>query len=290
MNRRSSGAALVAVSAASFGIMPILARFAYADRVGITTLLFFRFAVGAVFMLAIVRLRRLAFPRGAALAGIALMGAVGYVGQSLCYFTALKFASAGLVALLLYVYPALVTLLSAVLFRERITGRKAFALVLALSGTALIVGFGGRGDYRGVILGLGAALIYSIYIVSGSRLIKVGQSIQASALIMSAAAVVFGVLAAVAGLEPPHSPAGLASVLAIALVCTVVALTTFFAGMERVGPTSASMISTLEPVVTVSAAALFLGEPLSVLNLAGGGLILGSLFILISGPKRAAAS
>jgi drug/metabolite transporter (DMT)-like permease len=69
-----SGAALVAVSGASFGIMPILARFAYADRIGVVTLLFFRFAAGALFMLAFVRIRRLALPRGRALVGIALMG------------------------------------------------------------------------------------------------------------------------------------------------------------------------------------------------------------------------
>ncbi|MGO8693474.1 MAG: DMT family transporter [Rectinemataceae bacterium] len=280
MDRRTSGAALVAVSAASFGIMPILARYAYADRIGVTTLLFFRFAAGALFMLVFVRVRRRPLPRGKALAGIALMGAVGYVGQSLCYFTALKFASAGLVALLLYVYPALVTILSAVLFRERITPPKVLALALALSGTTLILGFGGKGDVRGVILGLGAALIYSVYIVAGSRIIKEGQSVQASAIIMSTAALVFGILSASGGLEPPHSAAGFASVAAIALVCTVVALSTFFAGMERVGPTKASMISTLEPVVTVTAAAIFLGEPLALLNLVGGGLILGSLFVL----------
>jgi drug/metabolite transporter (DMT)-like permease len=281
MDRRMSGAALVAVSGASFGIMPILARFAYADRIGVVTLLFFRFAAGALFMLAFVRIRRLALPRGRALVGIALMGAVGYVGQSLCYFTALKFASAGLVALLLYLYPALVTILSALLFRERITLSKAVALALALSGTALIVGFGGKGDIRGVILGLGAALIYSVYIVAGSRIIKPGESMQASAIIMAMAALVFGVLVGFGGIEPPHSAMGFASVLAIALVCTVIALSTFFAGMERVGPTRASMISTLEPVVTVSAAALFLGEPLTVLNLVGGALILGSLFVLV---------
>ncbi len=281
MNQRLSGAALVAVSAASFGVMPILARFAYADGTGIATLLFLRFAAGAVFMLAFARMRGLAFPRGATLVGMALMGAMGYVGQSLCYFTALKYASAGLVALLLYVYPALVTLLSALLFRERITAAKALALALALAGTTLIVGFGGRGDYRGVVLGLGAALIYSVYIVAGSRIIKPGQSIQASAIIMSTAALVFGGLSASGGFRPPHSATALASVAAIALVCTVVALTTFFSGMEKVGPTKASMISTLEPVVTVSAAALFLGEPLTALNLAGGALILGSLFVLV---------
>jgi len=62
-------------------------------------------------------------------------GGDGYVGQSFCYFTALTMASAGLVAILLYLYPAIVTILSVLLFKERMTGLKILALILALVGT-----------------------------------------------------------------------------------------------------------------------------------------------------------
>ncbi|WP_186022013.1 DMT family transporter, partial [Burkholderia gladioli] len=112
---RSSSAALqgafyVALSAAAFGAMAIFGRYAYAAGVDVLGLLIVRFAIGAAVLAAIARNRRVAWPRGRALAPLVAMGALGYVGQSFCYFSALQHAQASLVALLLYLYPAFVTL------------------------------------------------------------------------------------------------------------------------------------------------------------------------------------
>lgn len=283
---RAAGFALVALSAAAFGVLPIFARFAYADGAGTNTLLFLRFAIGGILMLLLMWVRRVPFPRGGRLLGFALMGALGYTGQSICYFTALKYASASLVVLILYVYPALVTLLSVLFLRERITARKGSALGLALAGTILVLGFGGTGDARGLLLALGAAVVYSAYIICGSRLIGEGMAIQSSAVIMLSAALVFGTITAASGFEPPRTASGYAALLAITLVSTVVALVAFFAGLERIGPTSAAMTSTLEPLVTVAAASVFLGESLRPLSLAGGALILASLLVLTRPPRK----
>ncbi|MEI6873579.1 MAG: DMT family transporter [Spirochaetota bacterium] len=280
-----AGFALVALSAAAFGLLPIFARFAYADVAGTNTLLFLRFAIAGAVMLLLMRVRRIPFPRGGRLLGVALMGAIGYTGQSLFYFTALTYASASLVALMLYVYPALVALLSALFLRERITAKKAFALGLALLGTALILGLGGTGDARGLFLALGAAAVYSVYIVAGSLLIGEGMAIQSSTVIMLSAALVFGLLTAASGFEPPRTASGIAALLAIVLVSTVAALVAFFAGLERIGATSAAMTSTLEPLVTVTAAAAFLGESLGPMSAAGGALILASLVVLTRAPS-----
>lgn len=66
----------------------------------------------------------------------------------------------------------------------------------------------------------------------------------------------------------------------VAIVGTVIALVTFFVGMEKIGPTSASTISTLEPVVTIVAAVIFLGEKMYLHNYIGGALILGAIVFL----------
>ena len=79
------------------------------------------------------------FPRGLVLLELILLGAIGYVGESLAYFTALTMASPGLVALLLYIYPALVTALSAIFLKEHLTTVKVVALLLALSGSVLTI-------------------------------------------------------------------------------------------------------------------------------------------------------
>ena len=278
--RRLSGYIFTIISAVSFGIMPILARFAYASGAEPITVLFLRFLAASILMFAILFVRRIPLPRGRTLFHLFLMGGLGYVGQSMCYFNALTMASASLVSLLLYLYPVLVTVLSAFVLKERITPLKLAALGLALLGAFLTIGFSGEGTPLGIVLGLGAAVIYSVYIVAGSKVMQNVQALPASAVIMASAGVVYGGLAAVRGTVLPATPGGWWAVLGIAVLCTVVAITTFMASIERIGPANAATVSTLEPVVAVVLAGLLLNETLSPLKLFGGALILAAVVIL----------
>ncbi len=133
---RYIGNALIITSAISFGVMPIFARLAYESGADPITVLLLRFGIAAVVMMGIMLFSKTPFPRGLVLLELILLGAIGYVGESLAYFTALTMASPGLVALLLYIYPALVTALSAIFLKEHLTTIKVVALFLALSGTA----------------------------------------------------------------------------------------------------------------------------------------------------------
>ncbi len=101
------GALFVALSAVAFGAMAIFGRYAYAAGVDVLGLLIVRFGIGGALLALIAWRRGVAWPGARARVRIAAMGALGYVGQSFCYFTALQHAQASLVALLLYLYPAL---------------------------------------------------------------------------------------------------------------------------------------------------------------------------------------
>lgn len=287
--RRFSGYIFTIISAVSFGIMPILARYAYASGADPITVLFLRFLIAAVLMFAILFVRKIPLPRGRTLFHLFLMGGLGYVGQSMCYFNALTMASASLVSLLLYLYPVLVTVLSAIFLKDRITPVKLAALGLALAGAFLTIGFSSEGTPLGIVLGVGAAVIYSVYIVAGSRVMQNVQALPASAVIMASAGLVYGGLAAVRGTVLPSTPGGWLAILGIAVLCTVVAITTFMAGIVRIGPTNAATVSTLEPVVAVVLAGLLLNESLSPLKLAGGALILAAVVILTRAGQRADA-
>lgn len=281
-----AGFLLVALSATCFGVMPILANVAYSSGAGTSTLLFFRFFAGGLFMLALMRAKNLRFPQGRRILSCIGMGAIGYAGQSFCYFTALKHATPSLVALLLYVFPAIVMVISVVFLREKMTFAKFIAISLALSGCALIVGFSGTGSVKGVSLALSAAVVYSLYIIVGSRTIQAGFVVQSSAVIMFSAALVFCVSLIHDGFEPPRDLNGSLAIVAIALFSTVVAMWSFFAGLERIGPTNSSLVSTLEPAVTVLCSVFFLGESLSAANIVGGCLILGALVVVSVSQKR----
>ena len=277
--RRLIGIILIAISAASFGTLAIFGRYAYNDGMNIYTVLFLRFGVSASFMTVILLLRKEHFPRGKILAQLVGMGALGYVGQSFMYMTAINYASAGLVALLLYLYPFFVAILATIFLHEKITRTKVIALTLALFGTALTVG-PVSGQLIGALMAITAALIYSIYIIVGTNVMKHVSPVQSSTVIFASAGAVYGLLTLVNGAHFPASNSGWLAMLGIIIISTIIPVVTFLAGLERIGPTNAAMLSTLEPIVTVLLAAWLFGDKLLPIVMLGGGLILVAVILL----------
>ena len=286
--RRLTGVALALTSAAGFGVMPVLGKVAYDDGAEPVGVLAVRFAIAAAALLVLARLLGQPLPRDRRLGALALLGGVGYVGQALCYFNALERISAGLTALLLYVFPALVVVLSAVLLREWPRPLAAGCVALALVGTALTIGPVQGGQGSGVALGLGAALVYAVYILVSSRVTGVGAFAMA-AVVLSAAAVTTGALAAVTRPALPSSGTAWLALVGVALLGTVVAVTAFFGALALIGPSDASVLSTVEPVVSVVVAGLVLGERLSPTQVAGGVVVLLAVADLARAGVGAAA-
>jgi len=280
ISERWRGVLWIVLSAAGFGAMAIFAKLAYRDGVDLPTMLFLRFAIAGVLLAAWGSAQGMRWPRGRDLLWLVAMGGVGYVGQAYCYFAALQHASAGLVALLLYLYPALVTIFSALLLRRQIGAGRGWAVAAALTGTALTVGGDMHSQPLGVWLGVGAAMIYSVYILVGEGVIARTGPLPGAAVVMLAAAGVFGSAAFTSGLSLPATATGWLSVLAIAVFSTLLAILGFFKGLEKLGAADASTLSTLEPLITLALAALVLGEVVSKVQLLGGMLILAAVVYL----------
>lgn len=278
-NPRLVGVALISLSAICFGALPIFARFTYASGTEPVALLCIRFVAASAFMVAWMAQRRKRWPKGRLLMSLVLLGGVGYVGQSFSYFTALTLASASLVSLLLYLYPALVTVLAALVLKQRIDRFTTAALALALAGSALVIGVGGGGKPAGIALGLAAAFIYAIYIVIGSKVTPQAGAVASTTIVMLAAAFVFSLVALLQRPTFPGNAGGWAAALAVAGL-SVVAIVSFFEALQRLGPADASTISTFEPVVTVILAWWALDETVRPIQLAGGALILIAVVML----------
>jgi drug/metabolite transporter (DMT)-like permease len=274
------GVLYVAVSAVCFGCMPMLGRLAYASGVDTATLLLLRFSIAAALMWIVFAARGAAVPRGKGLGMLIGMGAIGYAGQAFSYFTALSLASAGLAALLLYLYPAIVAVLSRIVFRHPLSVVQVLAIGMALLGSVLTIGRAGDGTPLGICFGLLAALIYAVYILTGGRLPADVTPTASATVVISSAAVVFAGVALVRGVRLPGTAVGWLAVIAIAVICTVVAISLFLAGLERLGPVRTSVYSTLEPATTLVLAAALLGEGVTPLRAAGGTLILGAVVLL----------
>lgn len=292
---RTFGTLCILGSALCYGSMGIFARVAYGAGVDVPSLLLLRFAMAAVLLWALMLAGRLPLPRGRGLTLLMAMGAIG-AGQAFCYFTALAHLSAGLAALLLYTYPALVALLAWLGFAQPLGGRQIVSLAMALAGTLFTLGWAADSCALGIGFGLLAALVNAVYIMAGSRLPAEIGPMAATTVITSAMALVFMVPVAAKGFHPPVDGAGLWAVVGIAMVCTVFASVSFLAGLKRVGPVRASVFSTLEPLCAVLLGAAMLGERVTGARVLGGALIAGAVVLVArdnagaqAGPGRRSA-
>ncbi len=283
MARRSQdetrGAALVVSSTLAFGVLPILGKLAYAEGVRPLPLLAWRYGIAAVLFSLLLRGRAPAWRirlRLWAIGGI-------FVVNSLAYFLALRTVSASVVALLLYCYPVIVTLLAAAAGLARLTPRSLAVALLAFLGCSLAgAGEADLGSLlhggAGVGLALAAALVYAGYIVLSSRFAAdVAAPVLALHLAQASAAVCIALAVARGGLGLPPSPPAWLAVLGIAVVSTVIALFTFLAGMALIGPTRASVLSSFEVIVTLALAFVFLDERLGPRQWLGAVLILAAV-------------
>ncbi|WP_003540513.1 DMT family transporter [Desulfotomaculum nigrificans] len=290
MNKFYLGALLVIISAACFGIMPLLALTAYAGGVSVPTLLFWRFVLAALIFFAylLVVCKRFNLTRNN-LFSLFLLGGVLYTLQSSTYFSSVKFIQPSLAVLIFYTYPILVVILSFLIEKERLTKQTLASIILCISGLIMVLGTSlGEIRWPGVLLAFAAALVYSLYNILGNRVVKQLPPVVATAFVCLFASVSFSVIGLVqGGINYNFSWSVWLAVLGISFFSTIVALLTYFAGMELIGAGKASILSTMEPVVTILCSAILLHERLTLLQGMGGMAVLLGAILVVSARKPA---
>ncbi len=294
------GALMVLGAAALWGTIGLLSRLLYqqgltpiqvvAGRIGLTWI---------VFSLAAVLSDRRSLRIGLRDAGFfAVYGTVSVALFYGCWFYAVSRLPVAVAVILLYTAPAYVTLLSAPLFGERLTLPKLAALVLTLAGAALVAGrpAGGPIPVDGLLAGLGSGLTYGLYSLFGKA--AAPRYSRSATLFYTFSFGLLGV--ALAGWTlgdwsgPPPAWAGNPTAwLLLALLAlgpTVLAYYLYAGGLERIDASKASMLATLEPVVSVVLAAAVLHEPLRWLQGLGGAMVVGAVLLLQQRPSSAGKS
>lgn len=302
------GIALTVISAFAFGSGALFAKPVYAEGVGWHVLMAWRFLIGAglawAWLLARERsragLRRMRRRELTIAIGLGVL----YTGNSATYFAGLETVSASLAALIVYIYPALVAVITLQVGRP-LQGRRAWgALTLALAGVALAVGnidAASAPPLEGLILITASPVIYSVWIVLSARLSGEGRSgvgaeagtaavdpLAAGVVMLSATAVTYWVSAVALGrpVLPAQIPAGAWFGLAgVGIVSTFIAVQAFYAGAHRIGAARASIVSTVEPIWTIALASLLFQERLGPIQLLGGAMILAGVVIAQTGSQ-----
>lgn len=281
--RDNRGVWYIVASASGFSTLSILIKYAFAGGANICTIVAGRFLMAAFLLFIVLKLRRctvlVPLP---ILAKLYLMGAVGYGGMSLLFASGVRSLPASLCGMLLYTYPALVSILSLLLRDERFSLRKMIALTICSAGLMLVLGGTfGRAPLPGVLFILGSAVVYSCYIVLGNRMLKQIDPLVTSFYVCVSAGLSFLIFGMATDRMIWHLPGqGWLAIAGIAIFPTLFGILGFFAGMQHIGATNASIISTLEPLMTVLLSALLLGERMTLLQIAGGAVLLLGVVIL----------
>jgi drug/metabolite transporter (DMT)-like permease len=294
LNRNYKGVLLILLSATGFGLMPVFALFAYKSGISVPTLLFIRFGLAALLLLTYVFVKfkgiRLTVKD---IVYLLILGGVCYTLQSSFYFSSVRYISPSLTALLLYTYPVIVAVLSFFLEREKITLRMAVSMAVSFAGLLLTLGASiGKVNMTGVVLALAAAVVYSVYIVIGNRVVKKLPSLVTTAFVSLFAALgLFGYGVAAGQLNFGFDKSAWLPIIGLILFCTILAILTFFKGLELLGPMKASILSTLEPVFAALFSAIFLFDRLTFPQLMGGVLVLAGAVLIIQaqGQKKTAS-
>lgn len=222
---------------------------------------------------------------------IAVLGCFGYYASSLLDFAGLKFVSAGIERLILFIYPTFVLLISAVWLNRKV--RKIEWIAVAITYTGLFVAFAGEasvqespGFYLGSLYILTCALTYAIYIAGSGSLIPVVGAVKFNSYAMSFAA---GAVLIHFMLTSTQSVLGLPVVIYaygffMAVVSTVIPSYLVSISIRRLGANTTAIIASIGPVSTILQARWLLGEPVSAMEIAGTGFIL--LGILLISWKR----
>ncbi|MBI5902832.1 MAG: DMT family transporter [Deltaproteobacteria bacterium] len=276
-----AGYALAATSAVTFSIKGIFAKILYSYGLDPVTLLALRFMIAMPLFWAAL----MYFPSERVslrdFITLVLSGVIGFYAAALADFYGLLYIDASIERIILYTYPALVVVLTAVFFKERLGKRKIISIALTYAGLALALNvFSGglRADMTGAALILLSALVYSVsYLITEVLSARV-SGVKISAYSTTAAA--FAFIGTWRFSYVPREPLVWAYLVLIASISTFVPVLTLALGIKRIGASRAAVVSLIGPVSTAILAYLILGERLNIMQGAGMCLVIGGVLII----------
>ena len=226
------------------------------------------------------------------------LGFIGYYLSSLVDFMGLQYVTAALERLMLYLYPTIVIVLSAMFFRQRITGRIVVALLLSYAGIALVFGrdLALAGDAHALWLGgalvFAGAFLYAVYLVGAGPVIARLGSLRFIALAMlTSAAFVFLQFVATRPLATLAAPQRIQLLsLTMAIFATVLPTYLVAEAIKRIGANRTSLVGSLGPVFTIWLGWWILGEPVYWIQLGGAALVLAGVMLVTLKPRASARS
>ena len=266
------------LSALIYGLAPMLAKIAYGGGVNGMTLTFLRtfLMLPLLFVLMLARGRSFRLNKRE-LFDIIILGVVGGSLSIISLYAAYDYISTGLATTLHFIYPLIIVVVSALIYREKITNMKLAAVMLVTLGIFLFVDLTSRADKIGVALAVLSGVFYSFYVIymdhSGLDKMDYVKLTFYLMIIMSAGTFIFGAATKSIGFAEMNGTAWVFAAL-ISFLITIGAIPLFQAGVRYEGASTAGIVSALEPITTIILGAMFLGETMGLVQYFGGAMII----------------
>ena len=287
MSEKTKGYLLAVIAAATYGMNPLFALPLYQDGMNPDSVLFFRYLFAIPLVAAMIKGRGRSFKvRRAEILPLAILGIMMAV-SSLTLFQSYNYMDAGIASTILFVYPILVALIMALVYREKITIQTALCILMALGGIGMLYqgGEGATLSLTGTLLVLASSLSYAIYIVGVNRpALK-----EMATLTVTFYVLLFGVLLFIARLyldgevSLPDKWYLWGNLLALAVFPTAISFLCTTSAIQRIGSTPTAILGALEPVTAIFFGITVFGERLTARDCLGILLILIAVTLVIAG-------
>lgn len=268
----------ILLSGLCFGFLGYFGKLAFAKGVTPFELLSLRFLLsGSLMILGLfIFTRRLRdFPKNRIPTAL-LMGIFGYAVFSSCYFLAVQGLSASMAVLLLYTYPLFVVLGTFFLQPQVMSKQKLLLVFLTVGGIVLLIG----GDFQihrwtAFAIGLASGITYAIFILGSAYWLKGADALVSSSLIqLGSGAALFGFGFHSLGDVSKVWDVASAEVLGLAIVCSIIPITLFQLGVQKLKEWEVSILSTTEPIMALIVSGYFLGDRLNPIQFLGGAILI----------------
>lgn len=277
--KRKDGVAFAISSAVTFGIIPILAIFAYRGNINTITLVFLRFFLSSVVIFAYILIKRIDFKVTKNMfLKLFFCGITSYGLTFLTLFASYNYISVGLATVLHFIYPAIVTCLSFFIFKENLSAYKIGSLILSILGVYILIGFNIKKlNMLGIILALVSGITYSIYIlqIGYSSMKDINNIVLIFYISLFASLGIFLFGAVKNSISFDIEPSSYIFVICIVFM-SIFSLFTLTMAVKCIGSSNSSILSTFEPITSIILSAIIFKDDIT------ANIIIGTIFILVS--------
>lgn len=282
--KKIHGVIYAMLSSAAFGITPIWTKHACSRGMNSITVLFFRLLITAGILLSYFLVKKIEFKvNKKEFLNLLFLGVLGYGSTTITLFLSYTYISVGVATTLHFVYPAVVTILMILVYKEKVYLGKIFSLLLSVAGVyCLIYTKNMCINTTGIVFAIISGVFYSIYIIGVDKGEIKEMDVLVSTFYVTAVASVcvfiFGKFTVGIKIVVTHST--IIDVLCISVISTLFALVAFVKGIKIIGSSNASILSTFEPIVSVLLGAIILNEKITFSIVLGTTLIIFSVLLL----------